>query len=237
MKLLPADIVLTSSPTLLSRGLLWGQRDPGEAPTRAGHVALVSKPAAWDEGSPVPGVVWANFEDGLLNLAFLEFDHTKALDKDEAWRHSFLIESTWPRVIEERTLQHYLDSGRIFIFRRKDLTMHGREAVVDAAREHLGERYGLFGLYWQLVRAVAAKAVGYPIYWTGLLFGRKWRGPQFRSLARHNLTKPVYCSQLAALVFETIGVLITDEDGEGASPDGIDDYMCGHPDQFEVIYP
>ncbi len=206
MKLLPADIVLTSSPNLLSRGLLWGQRDPGESPTRAGHVALVSDP--------------------MVGCSIVT----------ARWRESLLIESTWPRVIEERTLEHYLDSGEVLIFRRRDLTMHGRIAVVEAAREHIGERYGALGLYWQLVRSVAAKAVGYPIYWTGLLFGRKWRGPQFRHLARHNLTKPVYCSQLAAMAFETIGVMITDEDGEGASPDGIDDYMCSH-DQFEVIYP
>ncbi len=202
MKLLPADIVLTSSPNLLSRGLLWGQRDPGEAPTRAGHVALVSR--------------------AVVNIP----------------RASLLIESTWPRVIESKTIGDYLapDGTGVLIFRRKGLSMADRLKVVEAAREHLGERYGLFGLYWQLVRMVAAKSVGYPIYWIGRLFGRKWRGPQFKRLARHNLTKPVYCSQLAALAFETIGVMITDEDGEGATPDGIDDYMCSH-DQFEVIYP
>lgn len=186
MKLLPADIVLTSAQGggLLSRLILWGTRDPGEPPTRASHIALVSKPAAENE--------WA--------------------------RASILIESTWPRVIESRRLEYYLHElqisltdGGVLIFRRKDLTMHGRIAVVEAAREHVGERYGALGLYWQLVRAVAAKSIGYPIYWVGRLFGKRWRGPQFRSLARHNLTKPVYCSQLAALAFESIGVMITEK--------------------------
>ncbi len=235
MKLLPADIVLTSSPNLLSRLLLWGQRDPGEAPTRAGHVALVSKPARWSEGS-LNTISWGGGGRELAPGEYMTIRPANWTAKG-AWRESVLVESTWPRVIETRTLQHYLDSGEVVIFRRKDLTMHGRIAGVEAAREHIGERYGLLGLYWQLVRSVAAKAVGYPIYWTGLLFGRKWRGPQFRHLAAHNLTKPVYCSQLAALAFETIGVMITDEDGEGASPDGIDDYMRRNPDQFEVIYP
>ena len=78
MKLLPADIVLTSSPNLLSRGLLWGQRDPGESPTRAGHVALVSSP---DLGE---------------RLQYWEGGEFHADEK--AWQNSTLIESTWPRV-------------------------------------------------------------------------------------------------------------------------------------------
>lgn len=148
-----------------------------------------------------------------------------------------IIESTWPCVIATRFLAHYLKLGRVIVYRRRGLDNRAKDRIIATAMEHIGEPYGGLGLIWQGLRGAVTKLVGYPIYWLGLLFRRRWTGPGFKGLADLNLLKPVYCSQLVAEAFSKEGLKVTERGTwRSATPHDIELYCRNNPDQFKLIY-
>ena len=203
IELQPGDVVLTAAHGggPVSRLIKWATRDIGEAPTRVSHVALVLEPAPW-----LP-------------------------DHDENFLNSRLIESTWPRVIDDNTLRHYANRGPVWVWRNTTLTPEQRQAIVDAAATRVGQRYGRKQLRLFALTAVVAKALGYLVHGLAKLTGTqvKWSSPKFYV---ENGDKPLVCSQFAAWSYMVAGASLPDiaVPWGAVDPDTIDDWLvfdCG----------
>jgi len=189
---------------LLSRLILWGDREPGEPASRASHAAMIARPNASD------------------------------------WRDSILIESTWPRVRECRSIRFYLerDAG-VVIYRHTGLDAQQRSLLLQIARNYLGERYGAGNLLWFAADALVNKSLGWTFYALSRplrsLLGLGWRWPRLAIFSRLNLARPIVCSQLVALAYQAIGMRASSLDWAATTPDDIDDFCAARSDRFERI--
>ncbi len=137
------DVGFGHSSGVTGAPIRWATRSKNETPTWANHSLLFT----------TPGIVGP--------LGELE---TKAIPESKQAR---AVEALWHVKHHRWYKAHHKDTGyRVKVFRPTWLSLEEREAVVENALQHVGERYG----WWKLLFQFTRKASGGRINLAKLLF-------------------------------------------------------------------